>query len=134
LSVYGSKDYLKRAPPIKHPDDLAQHLLVTHVDDFMYSRALNYASSFSGLMNRRYECGSVVGQVEAMRAGHGVGVLHDYAAQRHIELKKILTGTRFVRSYWLVSHPDTHDSRHVREVHQYIASKVRSARNFFMTS
>jgi hypothetical protein len=43
-----------------------------------------------------------------------------------------LPDIRFVRTYWLVSHPDTHGTRRVREVHRYIASRVRAERRHFM--
>jgi DNA-binding transcriptional LysR family regulator len=132
LSVYASEDYLKRAAAIHEPDDLAAHLLITYIHDIIYSRALDYASTFSELISRRFECGSVIGQIEAVRAGHGVGILHDYAAQRYPELKRILPRTRFTRSYWLVSHPDTHETRRVREIRRYIVAKVREARSQFV--
>jgi DNA-binding transcriptional LysR family regulator len=134
LSVYASEDYLKRAAPIQKPDDLADHLLITYIHDIIYSRALDYASTLGELVTRRYECGSVVGQVEAVRAGHGVGILHDYAAERYPELKRVLPAIRFTRSYWLVSHPDTHETRRVREVRRYIVAKVRKARNQFIVA
>jgi DNA-binding transcriptional LysR family regulator len=132
LSVYGSEKYLKAAPPISKPEDLSEHLLVTYIHDIIYSPALDYASSLNALTSRRYECGSVVGQIEAVRAGHGVGILHDYAASRYPELKRILPAECFVRSYWLVSHPDTHDTPRVREVHRNITTKVREARSSFL--
>lgn len=134
LSVYASEDYLKRAAPIQKPDDLTDHLLITYIHDIIYSRALDYASTLGELVTRRYECGSVVGQVEAVRAGHGVGILHDYAAERYPELKRILPAIRFTRSYWLVSHPDTHETRRVREVRRYIVAKVREARSQFIVA
>jgi DNA-binding transcriptional LysR family regulator len=120
LSIYGSEKYLKDAPSIAHPGDLSEHLLVTYIHDIIYSPALDYASSLNALTSRRYECGSVV------------GILHDYAASRYPELKRLLPAECFIRTYWLVSHPDTHDTRRVREVHQYIVTKVREARNSFL--
>ena len=132
LSVYGSEKYLKGASPIARSEDLSEHLLVTYIHDIIYSPALDYASSLNALTSRRYECGSVVGQIEAVRAGHGVGILHDYAASRYPELKRILPAECFIRSYWLVSHPDTHDTPRVREVHQYITTKVRESRSAFL--
>jgi DNA-binding transcriptional LysR family regulator len=130
LSVYGA-NYLKRLGPIRKQADLAGHLFVTHVEDFAYSRALDYASALGKFMNRHYECGSVVAQMEAVRSGHGVGILHDYAARRFPELKRLLPEIRFVRNYWLVSHPDTHHTRRVSEVHAHIVACVRSARRQF---
>ncbi len=85
-------------------------------------------------MNRHYECGSVVAQMEAVRVGHGVGILHDYVARRFPELKRLLPEIRFVRNYWLVLHSDTHHTRRVSEVHAHIAASVRSARREFINS
>src|SRR5262249_18199964 len=115
LSVYAAETYLARVGAIASQSDLAGHLFVTHVEDFVYSRALDYAAALGRLMSRRYECGSVVAQIEAVRAGHGVGILHDYAALRYPELKRLVPDIRFVRSYWLTSHPDTHGTRRVQE-------------------
>lgn len=134
LSLYASDDYLKRSATIREPGDLADHLLITYIHDIIYSRALDYASTFGELITRRFECGSVAGQLEAVRAGHGVGILHDYAAQLYPELRRILPDHRFTRSYWLVSHPDTHDTRRVREIRRYIVGKVRDARRQFITA
>lgn len=132
LSLYASQHYLDGRSAIRSEKDLAGHLFITQVPDFIYSRALDYASYFDTVMSRRYECGSVVGQMEAVRAGHGIGILHDYAARRYPELRRLLPEIRFIRSYWLVSHPDTHGTRRVKEVHRYIASRVRAERRHFI--
>src|SRR5262245_1349919 len=131
LSVYASQSYLEREGQIKAQSDLAGRLFVTHIEDFAYSRALDYASVLGRLMSRRYECGSIVAQVEAVRTGHGVGILHDYAASRYPELRRLLPDVRFVRNYWLTSHPDTHETRRVQEVHRFIVSAVKGARSTF---
>lgn len=131
LSVYAAENYLAREGRITSQADLAGRLFVTHVEDFVYSRALDYASALGRLMSRRYECGSVVAQIEAVRAGHGVGILHDYAARRYPELKRLLPTERFVRSYWITSHPDTHDTRRIHEVHRFIVGAVKAAKLAF---
>ncbi|MDH2356477.1 LysR family transcriptional regulator [Bradyrhizobium sp. SSUT112] len=131
LGVYAAKSYLAREGQIGKQSDLTGRLFVTHVEDFAYSRALDYASALGRLMSRRYECGSVVAQMQAVRSGHGVGILHDYAARRYPELQRVLPDVRFVRSYWLTSHPDTHDVRRVREVHRFIVASVKSYRPSF---
>jgi DNA-binding transcriptional LysR family regulator len=131
LSIYASRAYLERAGPVSEQADLAGRLFVTHVEDFAYSPSLDYAATLGRVMRRRYECGSVVGQMEAVRSGHGIGILHDYAAARYAELQRLLPSTRFTRSYWIVSHPDTHGTRRVKEVHQWIVSELRAARAAF---
>lgn len=131
LSVYAAATHLSREGQIQKQSDLAGRLFVTHVEDFVYSRALDYAAALGRLMSRRYECGSVVAQMEAVRSGHGIGILHDYVAQRYPELQRVLPDVRFVRSYWLTSHADTHETRRVQEVHRFIAASVKAARSSF---
>lgn len=131
LSVYCSEHYLKRSGPIRKEADLAGHLFVTHVEDYVYSRALDYATAFGKFLTRHYECGSVVAQMEAVKAGHGIGILHDYVAQRFPELKRLLPDIKFTRNYWLVSHPDTHHTRRVSAVHAHIVAAVRAAAHPF---
>lgn len=113
-TLYAAEAYLNRFGAIRKQADLSGRLLVTHVEDFVYSRALDYASTLGKFMTRHYECGSVVAQLEAVRSGHGIGVLHDYAAARYSELKRLLPELRFTRNYWLISHPDTHNTRGYR--------------------
>lgn len=132
LSVYAAAAYVKRHGPVRSVDDLEGHLFVTHVEDFVYSRALDYAAELGRRMKRHYECGSVVAQMEAVRAGHGIGILHDYAALQYPELQRLLPELRFTRTYWLMSHPDTHDTRRVAEVYAAITRAVQEAKARFV--
>lgn len=134
LSVYAAKSYLSRGRKIASPEDLSGHLFITHVEDFVYSRALDYAAELGRLMHRHYECGSVVAQMEAVRAGHGIGILHDYAAGQFPELKRLLPQIRFTRTYWLMSHPDTHHTRRVAEVYEFVSKSVAAAKASFLAS
>ncbi|WP_426411746.1 LysR family transcriptional regulator [Bradyrhizobium ganzhouense] len=134
LNVYAAERYLSREGPIKTQSDLAGRLFVTHVEDYVYSRALDYASVLGRMTWRRYECGSVVAQMEAVRSGCGIGILHDFVAQRYPELQRLLPDVRFARSYWLTSHPDTHETRGVREVRRFILASVKAVRSGFEPS
>jgi len=134
LSVYAAKNYLKQHGEVKSADDLDGRLFITHVEDFVYSRALDYAAELASRMKRHYECGSVVAQMEAVRAGHGIGILHDYAAVQFPELVRLLPQTRFTRTYWLMSHPDTHRTARVAAVHDYVAEQARKAKADFVRS
>jgi molybdate transport repressor ModE-like protein len=131
LSVYASQSYLDRTGTIRAQTDLMDKLFITYVEDIAYSRALDYTAELAKLMPRHYECGSVVAQMEAVRAGEGVGILHDYAAAAHSDLVPILPEMRFSRTYWLMSHPDTHDTRRVSEVYRAIVDSVNARKGQF---
>jgi molybdate transport repressor ModE-like protein len=132
LSVYAAKPYLKAHGHIQSTDDLAGRLFITYVEDIAYSRALDYTAELSKLMPRHYECGSVVAQMEAVRAGEGIGILHDYAAAQYPELTRILPAMRFTRTYWLMSHPDTHDTARVSAVYRAIVEGVKAKAGAFL--
>jgi DNA-binding transcriptional LysR family regulator len=133
LSIYAARSYLQRVGPIASAADLTDKLFITYVEDIAYSRALDYTADLAKLMTRHYECGSVVAQMEAVRAGEGIGILHDYAAAHHDDLQRILPDMRFSRTYWLMSHPDTHDTARVATVYDYIVASVGASPQAFVT-
>ena len=132
LSVYASQSYLAKTGAIQSMSDLEERLFITYVEDIAYSRALDYTAELAKLMSRHYECGSVVAQMEAVRAGEGLGILHDYAAAAYPELIRILPAMHFTRTYWLMSHPDTHETRRVSEVYQFIIDGVKKRSRVFV--
>ncbi len=132
LSVYAAKSYLERTGMICERSDLEGRLFITYVEDIAYSRALDYTAELGKLMARHYECGSVVAQMEAVRAGEGIGILHDYAAALYPDLVRIMPDMRFSRTYWLMSHPDSHDTRRVATVYEAIVAGVQKRRRDFV--
>ena len=128
VSLYAARDYRT----IDSLDDLAECTLITYVDDLLYSQALDYSRMLEQPPARRFECASVVGQVEAVRAAAGVGLLHDHIAQRYPELVRILPEIGAQRAYWLVSHADVRDLARVATLWDYITTEMRSARRTFI--
>ncbi|QFR33678.1 LysR family transcriptional regulator [Ancylobacter sp. TS-1] len=134
LGVYAAHSYLERTGPVRTLADIDGRLLVTYVADLVYSPALDYFEAFRETRARRLECASVVGQMEAVRAGAGIGILHDYAARAHPELVRLLPEMAFRRSYWLVTHADIRDLRRIREVEDFIVGAVREQRACFVAA
>ena len=98
-----------RMPPIWTVEDLRRHLFITYVDDLLYTPALDYGRELAAAMPRRFECGSMVGQMEAVRAGTGVAILHDYAAQRVSRPDPHSAGAA-IRAQLLADFPSRHPS------------------------
>jgi DNA-binding transcriptional LysR family regulator len=132
LRLYASKDYLARHGPMADLADLSGKTLVTYVADLIYSPVLDYFSGLEKYTARRYECASVVAQLEAVRAGVGVGILHDYAVRQFPELQAVLPQVSYLRTYWLVTHADLRNLRRVEEVYAFILSRVRANRGLFV--
>ena len=134
VSLYASRSYLAQYPPIRRVEDLTDITLITYVDDLVYSSALDYSKMLDRPAIRQFECASVVGQVEAVRAGAGVGLLHDYIAGAYPELVRVLPEVGAIRSYWLVSHADVRALARVVTLWDFIAAEMRRARRLFILS
>ena len=132
LRLYASRDYLDRHGNVSDPSGLAGRLFVTYVRDLVYSPVLDYFGSLERYGPRRYEVASVVAQLEAVRAGIGIGILHDYAARLHPELHLVLPAISFVRTYWLVTHAEVRTLQRIAVVHDYITERVRAQRGIFV--
>ena len=79
-----------------------------------------------------FECASAVTQLEALRAGVGLGVVHDFIARRFKDLVRVLPERRATRSYWLVTHEDTRGLGRIRAVSEHLAKAVARDRAVFL--
>ena len=62
--------------------ELARHRLVGYVPDLVISPTLDYAAEFSPTGTPAFTISSALGQVEAVRSGAGIGILHTFIARR----------------------------------------------------
>ncbi len=132
LSLYAARAHLERFGPIETPEDLKDRMAVTYVQDLTYSPGLDYMEALTRLCARRFECASVAGQMEAVRAGVGIGILHDYAAAPDADLVPVLPQMRFERAYWLAVHADMRGLKRIEEVERFITTEVQTARRTFL--
>lgn len=132
LRMYASRAYIDRRGLPASPEELSGRLLVTYVSDLIFSPALEYFAGLEKYGPRRYECASVVAQLEAVRAGVGIGILHDYAARQYPELKVVLPEIAFTRAYWIVTHAEMRNLHRIAEVHAFILDRVKANRSLFM--
>jgi DNA-binding transcriptional LysR family regulator len=138
LSVYAARAYLERHGTPASVEDLAGHVVVTGVEDLAYASALDYSGVLEKYGRSRFRCASVMGQMEAVRAGAGIGVLHDFAAGRHLDqqgpdaLVRILPGIGFRRSYFLLAHPDTAQVRRIAVLRDVLTRRFREERARFI--
>ena len=130
LSLYASGDYLARTGQVRDVADLASHRIVTYVPDLLFSEELNYLATLSLPATPRFECASVVGQLEAVRAGVGIGFLHDYVAVKNPGLVRVLPEIEVIRSYWIVSHDDVRTLARVRAVYDWVVEVVAGSGGF----
>ena len=81
------------------------HRLVGYVEDLLFSERLNVARTVWSGWQSNIAISSPVAQVEAVKAGLGIGVLHDFLLDNMDGLLPVLPGLDLSREFFLVSHP-----------------------------
>lgn len=132
LGLYASHDYLARHGMPAALADLSEHRLVGYVEDLIYAPGLNYAREFWRGWRSVVEISSAIGQVEAVRGGAGVAVLHDYLARSDPALVAVLPETFVTRSYWIAWHESLRDVARVQAAARYLVDLVRDDRAAFV--
>lgn len=132
LGIFAAPAYLADHPAPADDRDLRHHRWVGYVEEYHYSPALNYVRELCGDAPIGFQCASAIGQLEAVRAGMGLGILHDFIASRHGDLVRVLPDRRAVRSYWVVEHEDTRGIGRIRAVHDFLVSVIELDRALFL--
>ena len=112
--------------------ELAQHRLVGYVPDLVASPSLAYAQEFSPGWEAAFEISSALGQVEAVRSGAGIGILHAFIARSFPDLVAVPAAKPIGRAYWLVYHESVRPLRRVQIVAAHITGAVEQERKLFL--
>lgn len=130
LGLYASKDYLNRAGSPKDLADLTTHSLVGYVDDLIYTPELNYAREFMRDWRSSIEVSTAIGQFEAVRAGAGIGICHNFMTAR-TDLIRLFPELSATRSYWTVWHENLRVARRVQAFADLLDQIVKEERGLF---
>ncbi|MBZ3693573.1 LysR family transcriptional regulator [Phyllobacterium calauticae] len=126
LCLYASRSYLAAHPAPRSIEYLAAHRLVGYVDDLVISPSLNYAPEITREWRPAFEISSAIGQVEAVKAGAGIGILHTFIAREYPDLVPVLPERTIHRSYWLAYHESVRTLRRITAVSSFISDLVNS--------
>ncbi|MBA8878116.1 LysR family transcriptional regulator [Phyllobacterium myrsinacearum] len=126
LCLYASRSYLAAHPAPRTVEDLSGHRLVGYVDDLVISPSLNYAPEITRDWRPTFEISSAIGQVEAVKAGAGIGILHTFIAREHPDLVPVLPERTIQRSYWLAYHESVRTLRRITAVSSFISDLVNA--------
>lgn len=106
LHLAASRDYLARHAPIATPADLRQHRFVGYIADMIFDKELDYLGEV-GAETVPLASNSVTVQLNWVRGGAGVAVVHDFALAGAPELVKVLPGdVALKRAFYLIRHAD----------------------------
>ena len=106
LFLAAAKSYLAEHEPIETPDDLARHPVIGYIPDMIFDRELDYLSEF-GLPSVDFASNLVAVQLGWLRAGAGIGVIHDFILPDTPDLRPLFRETlALTRTFWLIRHAD----------------------------
>ncbi|WP_265517802.1 LysR family transcriptional regulator [Nitratireductor luteus] len=132
LGLYASKAYIEANGLPIDTGELSRHRLVGYVPDLVISPMLDYAAEIAEDWVSSFSISSALGQVEAVRAGAGIGILHTFIARRHEELVALPFPEPIRRNYWLVYHESMRPSRRIQKVAAFIGDLVEQERQSFV--
>ncbi|GGH60360.1 LysR family transcriptional regulator [Frigidibacter albus] len=106
LSLAGDAGYLAARPAITSREDLQGHRLVGYIPDMIFDKELDYLAEL-GVGTVPLGSNSVPVQLMWLRAGAGIGIVHDFAMPFAPGLRRVLAGqVALTRSFWLIRHAD----------------------------
>ena len=106
LHLAASREYLANHPAITDTKDLTAHRLIGYIPDMIFDKELDYLSQI-GAGSVPLASNSVSVQLNWLRHGAGVGVVHDFALPSAPELVKIVPDlVHLTRAFWLIRHAD----------------------------
>lgn len=120
LSLYASANYFKTRITPETTADIVGHRLIGYVEDLLYAESLNYGGEFSNRWHSSIDIASATGQLEAVRGGAGIGILHDYLALQQPDLVPVLPTMNITRAYWIAWHESLNNEPRVNAVKDFI--------------
>jgi DNA-binding transcriptional LysR family regulator len=130
LRLYASARYLEAAGRPRTPDDLRrEHRLVGYIPDLIYAPELSYLDEVRSDLVPGLRSSSINAQHHLIAAGAGIGVLPCFMGDADPGLKRALPEVRIVRSFWLVTHQDTHQFARIRAGRDWIIRIVDENRS-----
>jgi DNA-binding transcriptional LysR family regulator len=132
LGLYASRAYAEKKGLPRSPAELSTHRLVGYVADLVISPSLDYAGDFSPEWHAGFSISSALGQVEAVRSGAGIGILHTFIARTHADLVPVASVPPIRRAYWLVYHESVRPLRRIQALASFIAKIVEQEKGLFV--
>ncbi len=125
LHLAASRAYLGRHPAILGPADLKGHRMIGYIPDMIFDKELDYLAEI-GTAAPPLASNSVSVQLNFLRHGAGVGVVHDFALPAAPELCRVIPDQiSLKRAFWLIRHAD--DGR-VERLNRFAALLLVEAR------
>ncbi|ABL81661.1 MULTISPECIES: LysR family transcriptional regulator [unclassified Nocardioides] len=134
LGLFASIPYLDRHGTPPDLDSLRAHDFVWYVQSLLDMSELDFRELGIPDEQKVVRCTTSLGQLAAVRAGAGVGVLPLFMVGQAGDLRPVLSASVMVeRTYWLVTSPHSSRRANVRVVASAIVHHVSASNKRFLT-
>ncbi|MGE7370859.1 LysR family transcriptional regulator [Neorhizobium sp. NPDC001467] len=124
LGLYAAPTYLDRKGRPSTVEELRRHARIGYVEDLIFSPSLHFTAEVMRDWDAGFEISSAIGQVQAVRAGAGIAILHDYIAGTDPLLERVLPDITIRRSYWTTCHESMRDLPRIRCVVAFLKETI----------
>lgn len=126
LHLAAHEAYLAEHGPISDLEALRVHPLVGYIPDMIFDRELDYLADL-GAGRVALASNSVSVQLNLLRQGAGVGVVHDFSLPFAPGVQRILTGeVSLTRAFYLIRHVDDARNQRLARFADALASGLRA--------
>lgn len=124
LHLAAHEDFLA-AHPVRSRADLKGLRMIGYIADMIFDRELDYLAE-TGAETAALSSNSVAVQMQAIRAGAGLGIVHDFALPFAPGVRRVLTQEiSLSRSFWLIRHADDRRSDRLGRLADALARGLR---------
>ena len=111
---------------VRGPQDLQAHRFVGYIPDMIFDKELDYLAEI-GVRPPPLASNSVSVQLNFLRHGAGLGVVHDFALPAAPELVRVIPDQiSLKRAFWLIRHADDGRVERLNRFATLLTSEVRA--------
>lgn len=126
LHLAADRDYLAQHAALESRADLAGHRMIGYISDMIFDRELDYLDQ-TGAGSVGLASNSVSVQMQMVRAGAGLGIVHDFAIPFCPGVSRVLVGEiALSRTFWLVRHADDRRSERLTRLAEALGQGLRA--------
>ncbi len=125
LHLAASRDYLARHGRPLTRADLQGHRVVGYIPDMIFDKELDYLAEI-GAGSVPLGSNSVSVQLNWLRHGAGIGIVHDFALPAAPELERVMMAeVSLTRAFWLIRHADDQRVERMNRFADRLAEGIR---------
>tara|TARA_R110002073_G_scaffold35973_20_gene105046 strand:- start:1104 stop:1997 length:894 start_codon:yes stop_codon:yes gene_type:complete len=127
LGLFAQDAYLERHPAPRTVNDLKDHLLIGQDRNTGLISAYEVAGIALRPNDFGFRCDNDIAEINAVRAGIGVGPLHTGMASKWSDVTQILPDIHVpALELWLACHADVRHNKRIRVVMDFLAKKLKT--------